>query len=143
MLGRFLATPQPMVFWQQFSGRDLAFMLNEYVLYEKYLNVLYEVGEQQITKARRQILSENISNIETKIYNVDQFVSLKLTRPDWQPVEDAMWNLHNVQPESTLLLKKLKQPFGQLFNYAQPWSLAKLEDVCRHEGCAVPGEAEV
>lgn len=143
MLGRFLATPQPMVFWQQFSGRDLAFMLNEYVLYEKYLNVLYEVGEQQITKARRQILSENISNIETKIYNVDQFVSLKLTRPDWQPVEDAMWNLHNVQPESTLLLKKLKQPFGQLFNYAQPWSLAKLEDVCRHEGCEVPGEGAV
>ncbi|MDE5703586.1 MAG: hypothetical protein K2H70_02050, partial [Bacteroidales bacterium] len=85
----------------------------------------------------------NITNIETNIYNVDQFISLKLTRPDWRAVEEAMWTLHNVQPESTLLVKKLGQPFGQLFNYKQPWSLAKLEDVCQAEGCEVPEEGAV
>lgn len=143
MLGRFLATPQPITFWQPFSGQSLAFMLNEYVLYEKYLNVLYEVGEQQITKARRRILSEEISNIETNIYNIDQFISLKLTRPDWQAVEEAMQTLHNVQPESTPLIKKLRQPFGQLFDYNKPWERAKLEDVCTREGQALPGREEM
>ena len=101
------------------------------------------MGEQQITKARRQILSENISNIETKIYNVDQFISLKLTHPDWAAVEEAMWKLHNVQPESTLLLKKLTQPFGRLFDYGKPWERAKLEDVCQQEACAMPAETEI
>lgn len=143
MLGRFLATTQNMSFWACFSGDEIAFMLNEYVLYEKYLNVLYEVGEQQITKARNRILSDEITKIETQIYNIDQFVTLKLTHPKWETVGNAIEQTHNLQAETSLLLEKLTQKFGELFDYEKTWSISKLEDICRLSSCPVPSPDEV
>lgn len=143
MLGRFVASKHPIAFWKNFKEEQLAFMLNEYVLYEKYLNVLYEVGEQQITKARKKILSEEISSIEAKIFNVDQFISLKLCAPNWDEVENALRTLHNKQAESLSLLSRLRLKYSELFNYNAPWSIAKLEAICKEENLPLPSPSDV
>ena len=113
-------------------------MLNEYVLYEKYLNVLCEVGEQQITKAKAKILADEIHNIETHIYNVDGFIPLKLGGRDWKELESACQGLFNLQKETPGLVKKLAEPYGSLFNYDQAWRLQQLEKICRENGLPLP-----
>ena len=140
MLGRFLSMPHPCAFWRVFSLPELAFMLNEYVLYEKYLNVLCEVGEQQVTKAKARILSEEIRNIGTRISEVDAFIPLKLLAPDWEKVEFCCGKLFNLQPETPVLIRRLALPYGQLFHYGQPWRLNKLEKICRENGFELPPE---
>lgn len=143
MLGRFLTHQMPMKFWQSFSLGEIAFMLNEYILYEKYLNVLSEVGEQQITRARKRILSDEINNIQANIYNVDQFITLKLNKPNWKSIKEIECNLHNRQNETIILIEKLCLSYGELFDYNQIWSLEKLEEVCKKEGIDLPLDTEI
>lgn len=138
MLGRFLAMPLPADFWKGFDAEEVAFMLNEYVLYEKYLNVLCEVGEQQITKAKAKILADEIHNIETHIYNVDGFIPLKLGGRDWKELESACQGLFNLQKETPGLIAKIAEPYGSLFNYDQAWRLQQLEKICRENGLPLP-----
>lgn len=143
MLGRFLSMPHLAGFWKVFDTQDLVFMLNEYVLYEKYLNVLCEVGEQQITRAKARILSEEISRIGARIFQVDTFVPLKLTGPDWGRMESYASRLFNIQPETPDLIRKLALPYGQLFDYEKPWSINKLERICKDNGFDLPEKAQV
>lgn len=117
-------------------------MLNEYVLYEKYLNVLREVGEQQITKAKARILSDEISAIEAAIHEADTFISLKLCRPDWKQIEACCENLFNIQKETFLLVQMLRQTYGQLFDYSQAWRKARLEKICGENNLPLPKESE-
>ena len=138
MLGRFLAMPLTADFWKRFDAEEVAFMLNEYVLYEKYLNVLCEVGEQQITKAKAKILADEIHNIETHIYNVDGFIPLKLGGRDWKELESARQGLFNLQKETPGLIAKIAEPYGSLFNYDQAWRLQQLEKICRENGLPLP-----
>ncbi|MCM1042324.1 MAG: hypothetical protein NC396_07870 [Bacteroides sp.] len=138
MLGRFLAMPLPLAFWKAFPTGSVAFMLNEYVLYEKYLNVLREVGEQQITKAKARILSDEISAIEAMIHEADTFVPLKLGRPDWEAVEIHCHRLFNIQKETFLLVRMLRQTYGSLFDYAQPWRKSRLQKICDENGLPMP-----
>ena len=52
MLGRFLTIMLPIVFWKNFIEQEIMFLLNESVLFDKYIHILYEVGERNISKAR-------------------------------------------------------------------------------------------
>lgn len=142
MLGRFLAMPLPVRFWEKFDAHEVVFMLNEYVLYEKYLHVLCEVGEQQITKAKAKILADEIHNIETHIYNVDAFITLKLAGQDWKGLEAACQGLFNLQKETPGLIGKLSEAYGLLFNYDQTWRFQKLERICQENGLPVPAAEE-
>ena len=45
ILGRFIAQPLPSTFWEAFDDKEIAFMLNEYVLYEKYIKVLMRLED--------------------------------------------------------------------------------------------------
>lgn len=142
MLGRFLAMPLPHSFWQSFQEEEIAFMLNEYVLYEKYLNVLREVGEQQIAKAKARILSDEIAAIETAIHEADTFISLKLTRPDWKKIREICSGMFNNQRETLLLADMLTRTYGELFDYGRPWRLARLQKICEESGFPLPGQEE-
>ncbi|MBR6518732.1 MAG: hypothetical protein IKT63_03565, partial [Oscillospiraceae bacterium] len=45
---------------------EIAYMLNEYILYEKYLQVLEEVGETKLTRAHSKIVSDGMHNFNVK-----------------------------------------------------------------------------
>ncbi|HPR18508.1 MAG TPA: hypothetical protein PLD62_09710, partial [Candidatus Cloacimonadota bacterium] len=78
MLGRFLCTPYPVKFWDSFSEDIIVWMLNEYVLFEKYMTVLDQVGEREVNRARKRILKDGLDNINLKLNNAKTFTSLKL-----------------------------------------------------------------
>lgn len=137
MLGRFLCQDHPVAFWKAFSPQGIAFMLNEYILFEKYMQILSEFGERHLNRTRNKILTDDLNTIALSSMDTDAFLTLKLTSPDWTAIESSMPPFSD--KDSLQFITLLKQPYGRLFDYSLPWSLEKLTAVCKAEGIAVPG----
>ncbi len=136
MLGRFLCHPHPIAFWRAFDPAGIAFMLNEYILFEKYMQVLSEFGERHLNRTRNKILTDDLNSIALSSMDSDAFLPLKLASPDWNEIEASLPS--GFDKDSLFLIALLKQPYGRLFDYNLPWSLEKLAGVCIMENIAVP-----
>lgn len=136
MLGRFLCQPHPTAFWGAFSPADIVFLLNEYVLFEKYMQVLSELGERHLNRTKNKILTDDLSTITLSTMDTDTFLPLKLSAPQWDEIENR---IAPEQEKDTLhLIELLKQPYGKLIRYDVPWSLEKLTSLCEAEKMHVP-----
>ncbi|MCF6240574.1 MAG: hypothetical protein L3J74_04420 [Bacteroidales bacterium] len=140
MLGRFLTLMLPVKFWKVFSEDEILFMLNETVLFEKYIHILYEVGERNLSKARHKILKSGLQNIKIQNFNLKNFTSLKLAFKDWDKITEN--KLAHYDSELLILINGLNQTFGELYDYTKPWSFSKLESICKDEGLPIPKETD-
>ena len=127
MLGRFLAKPLPKAFWTSFDSKEIAFMLNEYVLYEKYLSVLQEVGETKLTKAHSKIISEGLKELELRNISIDLFIPLMFCNIDWDEVEIEVNRLNNRQNNTLFVTRKLSSPVEEVFDLSKPWVKDKVD----------------
>ena len=127
MLGRFLAKPLPKSFWEAFLPNEIAFMMNEYVLYEKYLTVLQEVGETKLTRTSSKIISEGLLSLEVKNFDYYTFVPLLNVKVKWDEVEKYVYELNNKQENTLFLINTLSKPMSDIFNMDQYWVRNKIE----------------
>lgn len=127
MLGRFVANPLPTSLWNQLSDRDVAFLLNEYVLYEKYLHVLEEVGEIKLARAHSRIETEGIDNMIINNFDLYNFVTLLDSTHDWNNIALHLEHIEH-QDNTHLLVEKLSQPIGNLFDLSKSWIAAEVEE---------------
>ena len=127
MLGRFVANPLPTSLWNQLSDRDVAFLLNEYVLYEKYLHVLEEVGEIKLARAHSRIETEGIDNMIINNFDLYNFVTLLDSTHDWNNIALQLEHIEH-QDNTHLLVEKLSQPIGNLFDLSKSWIAAEVEE---------------
>lgn len=136
MLGRFLCQAHPTAFWEAFKPNDVVFLLNEYILFEKYMQVLSEFGERHLSRTKNKILTEDLENITLSSMDPEIFIPLKFHIKDWDAIESQ------VEPEfdkeTRNLIQLLKQPFGSLFNYQASWSFGKLKEICQAENREIP-----
>ena len=79
MLGRFLCTRYPAAFWKAFSPTEIGLLVNEWVLFEKYMQVLQNVGERKVLMARKQILKGGLEQLSLHPGNVQSLITLKLS----------------------------------------------------------------
>jgi len=136
MMGRFICKPHPIAFWRKFDPGEVAFLLNEYILFEKYMYVLNEIGEQHIHAVQQKIVNNGLGNILLNNENAKIFMQLKLCVSDW---ESVMLSLRpEYDPETLSLIELLRKPYGFFFNYHLAWSLKQLEEICEAEGVPVP-----
>ena len=70
MLGRFLCLRYPVAFWKCFSPSEIGLLVNEWVLFEKYMQVLHNVGERKVLQARKQILRNGLDELSLHPGNV-------------------------------------------------------------------------
>jgi hypothetical protein len=136
MLGRFLCQLHPMDFWGTFDSEGIVFMLNEFILFEKYMQVLYEFGERHLSRTRNRILTDDLNTISLSAMDHEVFIPLKLSSPDWNEIESFFPG--RCDKDTQLLVKLLKQPYGVLFNYDLPWSMEKLNILCAEMKVDVP-----
>ena len=129
MLGRFLAKPLPKAFWEAFLPNELAFMLNEYVLYEKYLSVLQEVGETKLTRTSSKIISEGMHQLEVKNFDYYTFVTLMSVGVKWNEVMCFVNNLNNKQENTLLFIDTISKPMSEIFNMEQMWVKEKISRI--------------
>ncbi|HPS62280.1 MAG TPA: hypothetical protein PLK82_04415, partial [Bacteroidales bacterium] len=66
---------------------------------------------------------------------------LKMASPPWKEIEMQL-NATGYDRDTQSLVKTLRQPYGKLFHYDQPWSLAKLTSICDENQVTLPEESE-
>jgi len=141
MLGRFLCQMHPLSFWSTFNPAGITFMLNEYILFEKYTQVLYEFGERHLSRTRNRILTEDLKTISLSAMDHEVFIPLKLASPDWEKIESL--TQEGCDKDTQILVKVLKQPYGILYNYDLPWSFEKLKTVCAEMKKEIPDQRAI
>ncbi|MBP3763589.1 MAG: hypothetical protein J6I49_06920 [Bacteroidales bacterium] len=130
MLGRFVARPLPKRMWDTLSDAVVAFLMNEYVLYEKYQQVLQEVGEIKLARAHSRIETEGIDNMVVRNFDLMNFVPLLYSQHDWKQVAAELENIEH-QDNTHLLIEKLSRPVEELFDLSTPWKQAEVENILR------------
>lgn len=141
MLGRFMSLPHSLAFWKELNAGEILFLLNEYVLFEKYLQVLNDNDERHINRVRNEILSYGLGSISISKADAEIFISLKLHMKDWEPVNDLYDS--SFDKETGALLDLLQLPYGQIYDYNAPWSVDKLKEVCRNEKVNFPDKESI
>jgi hypothetical protein len=141
MLGRFMCLSHPVEFWKAFEEKDIAWMLNEYILFEKYMNVLNEVGEREVNRARKKILNEGLGHINLKTGNAMIFISLKLSKKNLEEVKN--YSVESISDEETIaLINLLMEPYGKFYDYDAKWSLSGLRALCEEASLELPAAAD-
>ena len=133
MIGRFVAHPLPVHMWDSLSDTIVAFLLNEYVLYEKYQQVLQEVGEIKLARAHSRIETEGIDNMVLRNFDLTNFIPLLHSNHRWDQVSTALEGIDH-QDNTHLLVEMLSKPLDELFDLSTPWKRAQIEEVLRQAG---------
>lgn len=133
MLGRFVARPLPKRMWDTLSDAVVAFLMNEYVLYEKYQQVLQEVGEIRLARAHSRIETEGIDNMVVGNFDLTNFIPLLYSQHDWHRVAAELEKIEH-QDNTHLLIEKLSRPIDELFDMNTPWKRAEVESILRSAG---------
>ena len=108
MIGRFVAYTLPAAVWESLTDREVAFLLNEYVLYEKYLHVLAEVGEIRLARAHSRIETEGIDNMLIQNFDLSIFAPLFETSRSWEGVERELESIEH-QDNTHILMERLRE----------------------------------
>jgi hypothetical protein len=137
MMGRFLCLQYPVTFWKCFTPSETGLLVNEWVLFEKYMQVLHKVGERKILLARKQILKGGLDQLSLRPGNVQPLITLKLSGVKLEEAKESLppWS----DPQSKVVLELLQQPYSVFYDFNAVWSVGQLEKVCREENLPLPG----
>jgi len=141
MLGRFLSFRYPVAFWKRFSLSEIGLLVNEWVLFEKYMQLLHKVGERKVLLARKQILKDGLDQLSLQPSNVQCFITLKLSGARFEEVKDSL--PEGSDRQSARVLELLQQPYSAFYNFDAVWSISQLEKICREEDLPLPGPDDV
>jgi len=136
MLGRFLCIHYPVAFWRSFTPAEVALLVNEWVLFEKYMQVLHTVGERRVLMARKQILKGGLDQLSLHPGNVQSLITLKLSGVNLDQAKISLPEWADRQSEKVLEI--LQQPYRAFYNFDAPWSVRQLQKICEDENLALP-----
>jgi hypothetical protein len=137
MLGRYLSQRYPVAFWKALTPQEIGLCVNEWVLFEKYMQVLHNVGEREVILARKQILTKGLEDIDLHEGRLQNLITLKLSGAPLQEAKDSLpaWS----DPQSGHVLELLQQPYRVFFDFQAPWSIQRLKKLCGEEDIPLPG----
>ncbi|HZP01100.1 MAG TPA: hypothetical protein VFD30_12470 [Terriglobia bacterium] len=141
MLGRFLCMRYPASFWKRFTPFEIGLLVNEWVLFEKYMQVLHNVGERRVLMARKQILKGGLEELSLHPGNVQPLITLKLSGAPLQEAKESLpaWS----DPQAARVLELLQQPYGTFYDFKMAWSVGQLERICGEENLPLPQSGDV
>jgi len=136
VIGSLIRPDSPRVFWEAFSTAEIGRLINEWVLHQKYMNLLNDVGERKISRARTFILSQGLRSLHIHHGMLKEFMPLKLSRISLAEVRLEL--PANIDPQTVEVLDLLLHPFGEFYDYEDPGSLARLSKICDTEKVPLP-----
>jgi hypothetical protein len=142
MVGRFLCLRYPLAFWRALNFYEIGLLVNEWVLFEKYMQVLHSVGERKVLLARKQILKNGLEELTLHAGNLRwALITLKLSG---MPLEEAKNSLPEwSDPQSVKVLELLQQPYRVFYDFKACWSIRQLEKICKEENIRLPQADDV
>jgi len=141
MLGRFLSLDCPVAFWKSFRPQEIGLLVNEWVLFEKYMQVLYNMGEKKILQARKKLLKEGLDDLYLHPGNVLALMRLKLSGARLKEVAASLpaWS----DPQAANVLELLQRPYQVFYDFSVRWSIDQLQKICREENLPLQGPEHV
>ena len=134
--GSLLRELQPVAFWESFTPKEIAFLISEWVLFQKYLAVLDRVGERKLNRARDQILSNGLDDLILHEGLLTDFITLKLSRVGLAEVKKAV--SPQCDSQTADIIEILRKPYSAFFDFSAPWSLGRLSEICKREHLPLP-----
>jgi len=141
MLGRFLCIRKPIAFWKSFSNFEIALLINEWILFEKYMQILYEVGEKKVYRFRQKFLKNELSTLYLHGKDLKSLMTLKLSGIEPDEVEKVIPPYCDRQVVRVLEL--LRKPYSAFYQFDAPWSIKELEGICMDENIPLPAPDDV
>lgn len=135
-LGRFISIQHPVRFWEALSPTQVAFLLNEWLKFEKYINVLTTVGEQKIMKAQKTLSSQLTDPLTLSPARLKAFVTLKLSTIDLKTLPTI--SLSDSDPQLGNIIELLNLPLSDYYQIDSPWSMGQLRKICQEENIPMP-----
>ena len=136
MLGRFLSSRYPVAFWKSFNPSEIGLLVNEWVLFEKYMQLLHNVGERKVILARKQILKGGLDQISLQPGNLQCFITLKLSGTRLEEARDSL--PEGSDRQAARVFELLQQPYSAFYDFSAVWSVNQLEKICREENLSLP-----
>lgn len=141
MLGRFLSVRYPVVFWKCFTPQHTGMLVNEWVLFEKYMQLLHNMGERKVLQARKKILKEGLDDLQLHPGKLQALITLKLAGRNLDEVRKALADWSDRQ--AVRVLELLQQPYRVFYDFRAKWSVGELEKICREENLPMPQPEDV
>ncbi len=82
VVGSFVEPGAGPAFWESFEAAEVAGLLNEWLLHQKYLRVLDAVGERRVNRARALILAQGLAGVHIHRGWAAEFAGLRGSRID-------------------------------------------------------------
>jgi hypothetical protein len=136
MLGRFISSRQPVGFWRAFSEFEIALLINEWILFEQYMQILNDVGERKILRARKALLSDGLEDVSLHPGIVRCLIPLKLSGVDLHEVSASLPEWSNRQTANVVDL--LLRPYSAFYDFETEWSVGELKKICQEEDLPLP-----
>ena len=136
VLGSLVRPDWPGEFWRKFKPEEIAGLVNEWVLHQKYLNLMDEVDERKVRRMREQILSHGLRPLRINTALVRGFLTLKLSGINLALVSMAVRPSFDSQTKDVLAF--LRRPFGEMVDFSDVRAAAALSRLCETEGVPVP-----
>ena len=141
IVGALVDPAAPVSFWRRLSPPAVARLLDEWVLFKKYMALLSEVGEQRINRARDQILTAGLGALRIHAGVVEDFMGLKLAGLDLDALRAAL--PPGGDPQAREVVELLRRPYREFYDFDQPWSLKRLKRICDRDGVPLPGPDDI
>jgi len=141
VIGCLVPNEADVSFWKKFTPGETARLLNEWVLHQKYLNILNNVGEKKIRHAKSFILSSGLGSIWVHKGLLSGFMTLKLSGVPWDEVSRNIRPSFDSQTQEVIDL--LRQPYSAFYDFDNPWSLSQLKKLCDAANLHVPGPEDI
>jgi len=134
--GSLLGDVKPVAFWESFMPKEIAFLISEWMFFQKYLAVLDRVGEKKLNRARNQMLSDGLDDLPLYEGLLIDFIPLKLSRVELAEVKKAV--SPHCDAQTTDIIEILRKPYSAFFDFSASWSLGRLSEICKREHLPLP-----
>jgi len=136
VIGSFVDPRFPIAFWERFHPPEVAYLISEWTLHQKYLGVLDVIGEKKVSRAKDLILAGGLNAVPA-LAAAMAFIHLKLSRVELEEVRRAVPD--GSDPQTAEILDLLLRPFSAFFDFRDRYSVSGLVRICEAEGIPVPG----
>jgi len=97
VVGSFVEPDAGPAYWTSFDPTEIAALLNEWLLHQKYLRVLDAVGERRVNRARSVILAQGLSSVQIHRGWAVDFKGLRASGIDLEEVRRSIGASHDPQ----------------------------------------------
>ena len=126
--------------WAQLPPPAAAYLVNEWVLHRKYRDLVADVGERRLHRARSVLLGEGLGDLHLHPGMLAELLPLKLSGVDLDALRGALPD--RADPQSGDVLALLGEPWAAFVDFGRPDARRRLQRLCARHGRPLPSPEE-